>query len=122
MKLILKTSYFLFLLFIGYNSFAQKNNLDRVAVTKKVRLLDSTQFVYIVNEKGANFLTFICKDDMKDFTGFLMISYDAAMKKDAKVKDLPYIPEGEYLFWNEIKHSWESKKGTLNDVLKIISQ
>jgi len=121
MKLIFKNICFLLLLVISYNSFGQNNNLDRVAATKKVRLLDSTQFVYIVNEKGANFLTFLCNDDMKDFSGFLMITYDEAIKKDVNVKDIPYVPEGHYLFWDKENHSWITKEGSLNDVLTIIS-
>jgi hypothetical protein len=92
-----------------------------VAVTKKVRLLDSTKFIYIVREKGSSFLTFICKGDLKDFAGFSMITYDEAVNKDNHVKDLPFIPEGKYLFWNEKKHIWELKRGTLKDVLKMSS-
>lgn len=93
-----------------------------VAVTKKVRLLDSAKFVYIVHEKGVNLLTFICKGDLKDFNGFLVISYDEAINKDPNVKDLPYIPEGSYLFWNDKKKIWELKKGTLKEVLKMSSK
>jgi len=81
MKLIFKNFCILLLLVISYNSFGQNNNLDRMAVTKKVRAQDSAQFTYIVNEKGINFLTFLCDDDMKNFTGFLMVTYDEAIKK-----------------------------------------
>ena len=122
MKLVSKNFHFLLLLIICINSFGQKKNLDRVAVTKKVRLLDSAQFIYIVHEKGVDFLTFLCKEDMKDFTGWLMITYDAAIKKDAKVKDLPYVPAGEYLFWDEKKNSWISNKGNVKDVLTKLAQ
>lgn len=122
MKLIFKNFCILLLLVISCKSFEQTNNIDRVAVTKKVRLQDSAQFAYIVNEKDANFLTFLCNDDMKNFTGFLMITYDDAIKKDAKVKDIPYVPEGYYLFWDKQKHSWIKKEGTLNDVLTILAE
>ena len=121
MKSTFKNICFLLLLVISYSSFGQNNNLDRVAVTKKVRLLDSTQFVYIVNEKGVNFLTFLCNDDMKDFSGFLMITYEEAIKKDAKVKDIPYVAEGHYIFWDNENNSWITKEGSLNEVLTKIA-
>ncbi len=93
-----------------------------VGVTKKVRLLDSTQFVYIVHEKGSQILAFLCNGDMKDFKGFLAITYDDAIRKDSKVKDLPYVPEGEYLSWDEKSKIWVLKKGSLQDVLTIIAE
>ena len=122
MKLIVKNFCFVLLLIISRNSFGQKNNLDMIAVSKKVRLLDSAQFFYIVHDTSVNFLTFLCKSDMKDFTGFLMITYDAAISKDAKVADLPYVPAGEYLSWDEKKNSWVSKKGNIKDVLTKLTQ
>ena len=51
-----------------------------------------------------------------------MITYDAAIKTDAKVKDLPYIPAGEYLSWDEKKNSWVSNKGNIKDVLTKLAQ
>ncbi len=121
----LKYVFFIFLLLfinISNNTFGQKNYLDMIGVSKTVRLLDTANFAYIVHEKGSQLLAFLCNDDMKDFKGFLAITYDDAIKKDSKVKDLPYVPEGEYLFWDEKKQIWVSKKGSLHDVLTIIAE